>query len=63
MDHSAQLRVGNATVLNAEIIGQLGDFLLGQTNDAAQLLTENVDELGLCSESDGTFDVYSMLST
>lgn len=48
MYHIAQLLVRDATVLHAKVIGQLGDLLLGQADEAAKLLPKHVDELGLC---------------
>lgn len=47
MDHIAQLLVRNATVLHAKVVGQLCDLHFGQANDAAQLLPEHIDKLGL----------------
>lgn len=63
MDDVAQLLERNATVLDAKVIRQLGDFLFGQTDEAAQLLAKDIDKLGLwmvCTELNYAFNVNKM---
>lgn len=51
MDDVAQLGEGNPTVLDAEVVRQLSDLFLGQTDKPAQLLPKNIDELRFCSRT------------